>query len=241
MHRIFSVTAATASVVLLVACAETPPTLPTAPDPQPSTRVVQTASLRAHEAAGVIGGGVLTPGETFPPTKGGVAVLVRRHDCLEYEMTTTGLPSGAFTNWWLIFNHPDDCRDAPFGIPCGANDALADTSVAASVFWATGGVVSTDGVGTFASRTCVGGDLGTPASQHFFGPGLLDPQQAVVKLIVKYHGPASDDPKGLFSQTHTALGGCLSGANAIMGRTGVRCFDAQIVGFDAPLGAFWNP
>lgn len=232
----FNVTVVTTAVALLVACSETPAALPAGPDPLPRTGVVQTASLRAHEAAGAIGGGVLTPGETFPPTRLSVAVLERQEECLDYAMTTTGLPPGAYTNWWLIFNRPEECRDAPFGIPCGANDAVADTSVAASVFWATGGVVEVGGVGTFAGRTCIGGDLGTPASQHFFGPGLLDPQGAVVKLVVKYHGPPSDSSKGLFSQTHTALGGCLSGANAIIGRDGVRCFDAQIVGFDAPVG-----
>ena len=201
--------------------------------------VAQTASLRAHEAAGAEGGGVLTLGETFPPAEDSEAVLERQQDCLEYAIATTGLPPGAYTNWWLIFIRPKDCRDAPFGIPCGANDAVPDTGVAASVFWATGGVVGTDGVGTFAGRTCVGSDLGTPASQHFLGPGLLDPHGAVVKLVVKYHGPAYDDSKGLFSQTHTALGGCLSGANAIIGRDGVRCFDTQIVGFDVPIAGSW--
>ena len=233
MFDVTAVTAVSAWVALLVGCAETPAMLPTGPDP-PLAGVVQTASLRAHEAAGAVGGGVLTPGETFPPSAGSEAVLERQRDCLQYSMTTTGLPPGAYTNWWLIFNRPEECRDAPFGIPCGATDAVPDTGVAASVFWATGGVVGIGGVGTFAGRTCIGGNLGTPASQHFFGPGLLDPQSAVVKLVVKYHGPGSDNSEVLFSQTHTALGGCLKGANAIIGRDGVRCFDVQIVGFDVP-------
>ncbi len=47
--------------------------------------------------------------------------------------------------------------------------------------------------------------------------------------IIKYHGPASDDRDVLYDQTHTILGSCFSGANAVEfgDPFGIQCFDPQ--------------
>jgi len=187
---------------------------------------VDRTELLEFQPAGDFGGGVLEAGTFFPPTEGGESTLSRGDNWISYTLQTTGLPAGAYTNWWVILNHPDECAnpDPTVGSQCGLGDAfLPDPSP--SVFWATGGVVQDDGVGHFQARIFVGDDLGIPGEQFLFGPGLLNPKGAEVFLIVKYHGPASDDPDVLRGQTYTLLGSCSEGANA--DASSMQCFDPQ--------------
>ena len=63
--------------------------------------------------------------------------------------------------------------------------------------------------------------------------------RAEVHLIIKYHGPASDDPYTLHDQVTTLLGSCESGeANAFDtgGPFGIQCFDPQAVAFPGKPG-----
>ena len=59
---------------------------------------------------------------------------------------------------------------------------------------------------------------------------------AAVLIVIRYHGPASDNPNQLYWQTHTLLGGCQSGANAEdFGQgVGVQCPDFQMAIFNPP-------
>jgi len=186
--------------------------------------VVSKAEMQVFTPAGPFGGGVLVPGTIFPPTKGGTTILKRGRDCLQYTTHTTGLPAGAYTNWWVLWNNPENCLDPS---NCGFDDFFVD---GAATFWATGGVVQANGVGNFQDRHCVGDDLGFPGSQNLIGNGLTNPMGAVFWSIIKYHGPASDDRDVLFHQTHTVLGSCFEGANAFdFGPPfGVQCFDPQL-------------
>lgn len=187
--------------------------------------MVSTAPVVAFQAAGDVGGGVLVPGTLFPPTTHGHATLKRGSDWIQVNIQTSGLPAGAYTVWWVVFNTPEGCSGG-----CGEDD-LFDPDANVSVFWAAGGIVQDNGVGNFRARHGVGDDLGDPGSQHILGDGSLDPAQAEIHNVIKYHGPASEDPEALFEQTHTILGGCFEGANAVdLGAPfGVHCFDPQAV------------
>ena len=203
---------------------------------------VQRAHVELFDVAGDVGGGVLTKGDAFEPSRRAVTYLKRSHKCLEYKMYTDNLPEGAYTNWWLVWNDPGSCMDSQSipGSACGIDD-LANPELA--TFWATGGIVGADGIGRFHDRHCIGDDRGFPAVDHpsgpplpplqdIQGPGLKNPKGGLVWVIVKYHGPASDDSAILYTQTHSLLGACFEGANAVeFPGFGVQCFDPQFAVF----------
>ncbi|MFQ5709988.1 MAG: hypothetical protein ACE5HO_21240 [bacterium] len=190
-------------------------------EPASLAKRFERAEVMAFQPAGALGGGVLAPGTFFPPTDGGTSILHRGNDWISYNIHTTGLPAGAYTNWWIIFNNPEDCTD-----DCGEDDIFSpETKANPSVFWATGGIVQEDGVGNFRARIREGQPSNGPDG-FLIGNGLEDAANAEVHLIIKYHGPASDDPDVLFDQTHTLLGSCDSGANAAANG---QCFDPQAV------------
>ncbi len=176
--------------------------------------------VNAFQAAGPAGArGVLTEGDTFPPTKGGFAILHRGNGWVSYNLHTTGLPAGAYTNWWIIFNNPEECS----GVPCGLGD-LGNALVNPSVFWSTGGVVQDNGVGNFQATIDEGEPSKGPDGFLVGTDGLVDAAKAEVHVIIKYHGPASNDPDELFLQTNTVLGLCDDRANALPDG---NCFDPQ--------------
>lgn len=206
---------------------------------------VQEANLFQFQAAGDFGGegNVLSPGDVFPPLGKSFATLKRSDNYLQFNIHTKGLPQGAYTVWWVIFNEPGDCGlPNPAGGVCGggAPDLFIPST---SVLWATGGVVQANGVGNFSDRLYVGEQrdetvfpLGGSASP------LYNPQGAEVHLIIKYHGLASSDPDVLHAQTHTFVGNCGgdSGANsydlnfAPPPFSPYQCFDPQGVVFVSP-------
>ncbi len=185
---------------------------------------VSRAEVRAFQPAGDYGGGVLVPGTFFPPTGHGESKLLRRKNGIEYKIRTTGLPPGAYTNWLVVINNPEECSD---GV-CDFDDVFNNPATNSSGFWATGGVVGDDGVGRFRARIKVG-EISSDPRQHLFGPGLLNPKGAEFHIIIKYHGPVSEDPDEFYLQTHTLKGACDQNANAFLDpQTGVQCFDPQI-------------
>lgn len=191
---------------------------------------VSKAPVVAFQAAGDVGGGVLVPGTMYPPTTHGFATLTRGRDWIKANIKTSGLPAGAYTVWWVVFDAPAGCSQS-----CGEDDLLnPDANV--SIFWATGGVVHRGGTASFKARHEIGDDLGEPGTQHILGDGSIDPSRTEIHNIIKYHGPASDDPDTLYSQTHTLRGGCDQGANAVdLGEPfGVQCFDPQAVAHPLP-------
>ncbi len=179
----------------------------------------------AFQEAGDVGGGVLEPGTSFPPTNRGFATLKRGDDWIRSNIHTSGLPAGTYTVWWVIFNDPEHCDG-----PCDENDLL-NPDAGVSIFFATGGIVGENGIANLRAHYVDGEDRGEPGTQDVLGDGALDPSRAEVHMIIKYHGPPSDDPDTLWEQTHTLLGGCFENANALdLGEPfGVQCFDPQAV------------
>lgn len=192
---------------------------------------VDLARAQIFGPAGDYGGGVLTPGTTFPPDRS-LSVLLRWDDGVGIFTVTTGLPPGAYTTWWVFFNNPEACLlpDADSGSRCSIPDLFTPETVP-SAFWSTGGVVGPSGIGFFHDRTGVGEVPEREDQIAFPGPGLLKPRTAELHYIIKYHGPASSDPDVLYEQTHTLLGSCFEGANAhdTGPAFGVQCFDPQVV------------
>lgn len=194
------------------------------------------ASIPAGDIAGVDADGnpipctvetcALLPGTLFPPTEGSRSWLKRSPHRLKIKVETTGLPPGAYTSWWVIFDNPEGCVEGPG--QCSPADYF---SIAAenTVYFAAGFVVGADGRAEIKASTRVGDDLGEPGQQWIFGDGLSNPMGAEVFFDLLYHGPASSDPDVLELQTTTLNGGCLDGANAVdYGDFGIGCFDPQI-------------
>jgi hypothetical protein len=142
----------------------------------------------------------------------GVAVsdLVRTNHGVSMTLDTSGLEPGAYTNWFVIFNHPENCGT----FPCGEVDVDPSdgNGVGSSVVFATGNVVDSSGLGGFGAHLSEGNTSGA-----LFGPGLLDARAAEVHLIVRYHGPVI--PALMPGQIHSVGGGCGPGLFA--------CVDVQ--------------
>ncbi len=117
----------------------------------------------------------------------GSGTLLREKRGITVEVKTTGLEAdSAYTNWWVIFNNPNECADS-----CGGAD-FANPAVQGSVLYATGGVSDGSGNATFRAflpvglvRLNSGEDI-----RHPFGPGLQDPQKAEVHYLIRSHGKA---------------------------------------------------
>ncbi|MFK7844445.1 MAG: hypothetical protein AB8G77_04020, partial [Rhodothermales bacterium] len=201
---------------------------PQAPGSASSAVTSQTAELDVFQPAGDFGGGVLVPGTVFPAVNGSKSTLKRMADKIRYSIKTTGLPEGAYTNWIVTINEPENCLTSP----CTDVDVFGRTEeVDATVFWATGNTVGQNGKGNFSATIRVGelpdGDdqIGWP------GSGLQNPMGAEIHLIVKYHGLTSSDPEIRKEQLTTLTGSCEEGANAYdlseIG-FGIQCFDPQV-------------
>jgi hypothetical protein len=195
-------------------------------------RVVSSTELSEFLPSGDVGGGVLEAGLFFPPTEGSESKLTRTQSFVEYTINTTGLPPGAYTVWMVVINEPGDCLTSP----CTTFDVFGRTAeVDASAFWSAGEIVHASGRGYFKARIAKGYFPTVVDQIAWPGSGLQNPMGGEFHLIVKYHGPASDDPAVLYEQTHTLLGSCFEGANALdLGEPlpgvvfGVQCFDPQV-------------
>ena len=121
--------------------------------------------------AGPEGGGVLVPGTMFPPNgRANRAMLRRGSNWIQANALTSGLPPGAYTMWWVIFNNPSSCISPIPGLSlCGEAD-LGNPAAETSIFWADGNIVTANGLGAFSAQVAVGDDLGTPGQHHVFGP-----------------------------------------------------------------------
>ncbi len=215
-------------LLMVAGCNDNLPTEVESPDVAASVsgKKVSTTSLFAFLPAGDVGGGVLTPGAFFPPTGINTSKLVRTSDFVAYTIQTTGLPQGAYTIWFVAINNPEACLTSP----CSDVDVFGrQDEVDSSVFWSTGSIVASSGHGYFKGQVNKGYFPSNPDQIALPGNGLQNPMGAEIHLIVKYHGPASDDPDVLYEQLHTLLGSCSEGANALdFGPPfGVQCTDPQ--------------
>lgn len=132
---------------------------------------------------------------------------------LEFDLATSGLNGGhAYTLWVAIFNHAEGCLfgDREKDTLCGDGD-IANPLAFPSLMYGAGDVADADGnarfVGEILQREDVDGIVSGPQdTEHpvLFGPGLVNPRSAEIRMIVRDHGPSSDDPR----ETATFNGGC---------------------------------
>jgi len=141
------------------------------------------------------------PVQPFPsgaPIPGTTSTLVRNGSGISITVHTSGLEPGAYTAWWVVFNDPSACVGG-----CGLDDLGV-----ATVLFATGHVVGTDGNANFAAHLSVGDITGLDpgAPPIFDGPGLLNPIGADVHLVLRTHGAVI--PGRVAEQIGTFTGGC---------------------------------
>jgi hypothetical protein len=100
---------------------------------------------------------------------------------------TIGLPGDiADTVWWVVFNNPAACSHGMGGVRCGPGDLFVP-SVMASVQFATGHVIGSDGVGNYGAYLREGDSSGC-ASPALPCDGLASARRADVHLVVRTHG-----------------------------------------------------
>ena len=130
----------------------------------------------------------------------GYSRLTRTSDSVAFRLFTTHLEAGhAFTVWWVVFNHPENCAGATASTSprCGMAD-MANPAVDASALRADGDVVGAFGIGWFSGALAV-----DDATEAIVGTGLHNPAGADIHFVVRDHGPVSPDPDIAYQQTHT--------------------------------------
>ncbi|KKD39702.1 MAG: PEP-CTERM sorting domain-containing protein [Limnoraphis robusta] len=186
-----------------------------------SAFVVLGVSLAAPAQAATLQTSNLFELPTRTPIVDSVATLNRTSNSLDLNINTSNLDPGAYSVWWLIFNNPEFCVEG-----CGVDD-FANPDVQASVIWATGDVVDASEIGDF-SASLTENYLPDNPQQLLFGNGLLDSFAAEIQSVVRYHGPASDEPDLLEQQLTTFNGQCsLTAGDGLF-----PCSDSQITQFE---------
>lgn len=133
------------------------------------------------------------------------SVIIRKTDEVCMKTTTKKLPEGAYTNWWLVFNNPENCsgNNALDDASCSFEDLENEASNPA-IFRVASGIVGFTGRGIF--DTCIA--KGEDQPELMLGTGLEN-TNAEIQLIVKWHGPSFFDDSTLLGDQLTKLsGGC---------------------------------
>lgn len=134
------------------------------------------------------------------PIQNSAATLERREGKIELDIDTRNLPKGAYTVWWVIFNDPNLCDEA-----CGLEDLESGVGGTA-VFFATGGLVKENGLGSFNAqafeRTLPKGfDQVLVSNESLENIFLAD-----IILVIRHHGRAVPGLENI--QTTQFNGGC---------------------------------
>lgn len=162
-----------------------------------------TAGPAAGESADRSTSPVFTIPPPAPPSVVGSSTLVRTDNGLSARLETSGLEAGhAVTMWMVVANAPEKCETGTPFSQCGPADHEAGRGDI-SVHHAAGHVIGDDGTATYGTHLRVG-----DTSRALFeeDPGLLDPRDAEVILILKTHGEKI--PGMVSEQLRTFLGGC---------------------------------
>jgi hypothetical protein len=171
----------------------------------------------------------------------GEASLVRTNSGVSMRMSTTvdgqlfDLFAGplaaewevgdATTNWFVVFNEPDECTPLPGGVVavCGEDDvqnaAMGSPAAGVGVHFATGHIAGSSKWRSAASLR--EGD----ESGMVFGYPLVDAMTAEIHIIARSHGPAANlVPGNLAAAIGSLNGGCEINT----------CGDAQAAEFKPP-------
>jgi hypothetical protein len=145
----------------------------------------------------------------------GHATLVRTEERVIGTFQTSGLEPGAWTMWWIFYNHPGECQNPLFDpkgnqlSQCSFQDRLID-EVGRSPGWGSSSVVGDNGIGNFAAVKDAGDDAnGSPAEVNLCCPIVTNPLGAEIHILMRYHGPVEEaNAELLLDQLFTWGGGC---------------------------------
>ena len=217
-----------------------------------TSRFVVTVAVAVIAAVGAIAGGVLLSNNRAEADANGGGVssvsvyrmtdasvidatsstLARTKNGITATLQTQELEAGdAYTLWWVIFNHPENCEHPIPGVTsCGEGDVFAqplgDTDVKVSVQYAGGNIVGGTGRADFGAYLQEGVTPDAPG-QLVFGSGLIDSKKAEVHLVVRSHGKVFPPMEG--AQLSTFGGACTAETDPTgAGPEGPReCADVQ--------------
>jgi len=137
----------------------------------------------------------------------GSSTLVRSNGNLNVKFETSGLAPGyAYTLWWVVWNHPENC-DVPG--ECADTDFPNATEVEVEVLFGIGGVADINGNAVFNADLAENDDSRSINASIFGLPefgGLHDAMIAEVHPILRSHGPAI--PGMIADQISFYEGGC---------------------------------
>ena len=129
-------------------------------------------------------------GGVFIPIPQSTSTLTRTMNGVVATLSTSGLePDEVHTMWWVVFNNPEACTGGTpdSELECLPPGDVGNADVNASVFGGSGQVSDLYGRVTFNAHAFVGEDNGLTLNT---GPGIVDPMNAEIHLIVENHGPA---------------------------------------------------
>lgn len=165
---------------------------------RPTTRVTITAAiagwlliaaLAGPAAAGARSDNAVYRFSDGQPVATSAATLVTTASGATLGLRTAELERGAYTIWWVIFNHPEHCTTNPAGpLVCGAGD-LANAAVLGSLQYAAGHVAGGSGRANFGGAIGVGDTRGCEEGLPCNG-GLTNPAGAEIHLVLRTHGAA---------------------------------------------------
>ena len=135
--------------------------------------------------------------QVFSPTGDGALIqgagseLIRSKDAVFMTFHTQGLTPGTVaTAWWVVFNNPKACATSP----CRVADLLNNPYSQPSLLYAAGRIVGADGaldMGAFLAVGDTTGSASVPVPPFpAVNPGLLDPKNAEVHVVIRSHGAA---------------------------------------------------
>lgn len=161
-----------------------------------------------------------------------ISKIKRKKDMICMTTQTSELPAGAYTNWWLVFNSPENCTgEGAMGESSCAMSEMEIPKTDATAFRSASGIVGFTGQTVFDS--CI--SLNEIQDQTLFGSGAITNKNAEIYLIVKWHGPAAyNDGEMLSKQLLEVDGGCdYFTATDYLGRSD-HCPDVQVSIHEAP-------
>ena len=144
------------------------------------------------------------------PVPGAYARLLRNESGITTNVNTFVTAPGAYTVWWVVFNHPQACTTY-----------LCTYDEPDLVIGATGHPVSASGVANLSARLSVGGPYNNEIIYEGPDGKLTNPKGALITLVIRYHG--TELTGGGSKQFRRFLAGCPDG--------GPPCEDAQLVVF----------
>jgi hypothetical protein len=144
------------------------------------------------------------------PVPGANATLLRNKNGITTNVNTFVTAPGAYTVWWVVFNHPQACQTY-----------LCTYDEPDFVTGATGHPVSPSEIASLSARLNVGGPYNNEILYEGPDPGLTNPSGALILLVIRYHG--TELAGGGSKQFRRFLAGCPE--------DGAPCQDVQLAVF----------